>query len=182
MKVYVNKIKRGCGMNKAEKFAKLKVSEHDQKLFDYFRSIATGQMVRNGYHLFKIKDYHHTNNHGYVRTSVLMAEAALGKPLPKKAIVHHVNGDTMDNRGCNLLICQDIAYHRLLHTRINALRISGDADNRKCFICHDYDSINNMQKAKSSTGYFHKKCRNKEYYKMARKGKKNGTSEEVLRP
>lgn len=46
----------------------------------------------------------------------LLAEKALGKPLPDKAVVHHHFG--------GLVICQDQAYHMLLHKRIRD-RIKG---------------------------------------------------------
>lgn len=49
---------------------------------------------------------------------IVVAERALGKPLPNGAVVHHVNLDTHDNRPCNLVICPDEAYHRLLHKRM----------------------------------------------------------------
>ena len=41
------------------------------------------------------------------------AELALGKPLPRGAEVHHADGTTGDN--APLVICQDRAYHMLLH-------------------------------------------------------------------
>ena len=49
---------------------------------------------------------------------IVVAEKALGKPLPKGARVHHVNLDTHDNRRRNLVICPDEAYHQLLHKRM----------------------------------------------------------------
>ena len=51
-----------------------------------------------------------------------VAERVLGKPLPPGAEIHHVNESKLDNRPENLVICQDHAYHALLHSRLAALR------------------------------------------------------------
>lgn len=58
---------------------------------------------------------------GYVFEHILVAEKALGKFLPAGAVVHHVNGDVLDNRPQNLVICQDQPYHLLIHRRARQL-------------------------------------------------------------
>ena len=54
----------------------------------------------------------------YVFEHILVVERVIGKYLPAAAVVHHVNGDTLDNRQLNLVACQDQAYHNWLHARI----------------------------------------------------------------
>jgi HNH endonuclease len=63
----------------------------------------------------------------YVRKveHIVIAERALGKQLPPKAVVHHINGKPADNRNSNLVICQDQSYHMLLHKRARELERFG---------------------------------------------------------
>jgi hypothetical protein len=73
--------------------------------------------------------------HGYVMIKVegklvyehrVLAEKALGKPLPVGAIVHHMYA-TDDNHGFGkLVICPNQEYHMLLHKRAK------DANNQHC--------------------------------------------------
>lgn len=73
---------------------------------------------------------------GDKRVHVAIAEAALGHPLPRRAQVHHVNGDKWDNRPSNLVICEDDAYHKLLHVRARVHSAGGDPNTQRiCFGC-----------------------------------------------
>lgn len=75
---------------------------------------------------------------------VVVAERALGKPLPAGAELHHVNGDEADNRNENLVICPNHQYHMLLHQRQRALDECGNAHWRRCRICRQYDDPRNL--------------------------------------
>lgn len=93
-------------------------------------------------------------NHGYhmrqvdgkkILTHVAVAEAALGKPLPKGAVVHHIDGDKLNNTPDNLLICPSHAYHQLIHRRQRTLDACGHADWDRCRYCKQYDAPENLK-------------------------------------
>jgi hypothetical protein len=66
-------------------------------------------------------DHPRANTRGYVYEHILVAESVLGHSLPAGAVVHHVDGNKHNNAPGNLVICEDDAYHRLLHTRMRRL-------------------------------------------------------------
>lgn len=74
----------------------------------------------------------------------VVAEKALGKPLPPDAQVHHVDFDGHNNRPENLVICPSDAYHKLLHLRTKALEACGHADWIRCVRCGKYDEPRNL--------------------------------------
>lgn len=76
---------------------------------------------------------------------VTVAEFVLGKKLPIGAQVHHVDGNRLNNWPYNLVICQDAAYHRLLHQRTDALAACGHANWLKCKFCGQYDDPANLR-------------------------------------
>ena len=90
---------------------------------------------------------------------LVIAERALGKPLPAGAIVHHMDEDSRNNEPTNLVICPDQAYHMLLHRRARALDECGHADWRKCNFCGRYDAPEAMSFIAASSSAFHRSCR-----------------------
>lgn len=82
-----------------------------------------------------IGEYGATRRNGqWVRSHRLRAEMALGRPLPPKAIIHHADGSKRDD--APLVICQDHAYHMLLHRRMRVKALGGDPNRDVvCKIC-----------------------------------------------
>jgi len=106
---------------------------------------------------------------GYVLEHILVTEKVLGKPLPKGAEIHHVNENRSDNRKENLVICQDRAYHFLLHRRTRALKACGHANWRKCNYCKKYDDPENLHI--NSNAIYHSGCvsEHQKNYMLAKK-------------
>jgi hypothetical protein len=99
---------RYCGMHQARK-------QRYGRLHLIRRANGSGHIGANGYvevHVNGRRTYEH----------IVVAERALGKPLPKGAVVHHINEVRTDNRPENLVICPNESYHRLLHRRMRAKR------------------------------------------------------------
>lgn len=109
--------------------------------------------VERGYQIYT-RDGKHVPEHR------LVAERALGKPLPLKAVVHHIDENRRNNDPSNLVVCPDNKYHRLIHQRLEAMKASGHYHWRKCPYCKKYDDPVNMREERTGYGprYVHRVC------------------------
>jgi len=86
------------------------------------------------------------------------AEQVLGKPLPPSAQVHHADGKRGDDSA--LVICQDQAYHFLLHVRMRVKAAGGDPNtDRICYTCKAVKPIAAFVK-RSKPIWYCKDCKN----------------------
>jgi len=108
------------------------------------------------------------------RVSRVLAEKAIGKPLPEKVQVHHFSEDPRDNRNENLVVCENQAYHILLHRRKRAHEASGRAHWRRCVFCKEWDDPKNLYINKGKV--YHRTCRNKRLREQRREKQKHSGS------
>ena len=66
-----------------------------------------------GYLYIRIPNHPKTNNRGYVRLHIILAEYFFEREVEKGEVVHHKNGDRQDNRKENLEILEKKEHDRL---------------------------------------------------------------------
>lgn len=137
--------------------------------------IGTRLVTRHGYVTLKLPDHPRADVRGRVFEHVVIVSRVLGRPLPASSPVHHVDRDGTNNTNGNLVVCQDEAYHRLLHIRQNALDACGNPNWRKCPYCHLYadpsDMIVHSVSGRNEPHLCHQECR-KQYGRARRAGGK----------
>lgn len=88
----------------------------------------------------------------------VVAENMIGKPLEKRNIVHHIDGDRLNNLPWNLMICRDRKLHNNIHRMQKAHEATGDLYLRQCDRCGVYGNPTKMKYNNQS--YIHRECRN----------------------
>lgn len=132
----------------------------EKKLYDksYYLKHRERNKLRAKAYLQTHKILSPTNQYSTRAQARQIVEETINKKLPRKARVHHVDGDPFNNRKDNLVACESESYHRLLHIRASALEECGDPNKRKCCYCKQWDDQKNM-----SQGYlgawFHYLCK-----------------------
>lgn len=110
-----------------------------------------------GYIVLNLPDHPRADSRGRVLEHIVIAEQVLGRHLPDGAEVHHVNGRRSENRNNNLVICENRAYHRLLHQRQRAIAAGAPAHWLKCWQCKTYDEPENLLIYHTP---IHRRCKN----------------------
>jgi hypothetical protein len=98
------------------------------------------------------------------------AEKVLGKHLNSKHPVHHANGDKSNDLNCNLVICESLAYHFLLHKRMREsscvelesyqTRLNYDKENRRnSNLAYEAKVKQNKQASKNAENYQNNKLK-----------------------
>lgn len=124
-----------------------------RKRFVHGHNSRTRDVKSGGYRALYRPDHPSADSHGRIMEHVLIAENALGHRLPANAEVHHVDDDSLNNLRRNLVICQDKAYHALLHRRAKIVRAGGNPNTEKrCEGCNRMLAFE----------HFHKNSRNEE--------------------
>lgn len=73
---------------------------------------------------------------GSIYEHTMIVEKALGRHMPRGAQVHHVDEDTHNNKPGNLVLCENQAYHMLLHARARIVRAGGNPNSESiCAMC-----------------------------------------------
>lgn len=94
---------------------------------------------------------------------VVVVETIIGKSLPPKAVIHHIDGNEINNSPTNLVVCPNQAYHLLLHKRQRAYDACGNPNYWKCPFCKQYDDVANLDIDIQGGGQgskAHRECKN----------------------
>ena len=121
------------------------------------------------------KSHPRSDKRGYVRRSHLVAEKALGRFLPISSEVHHADEIPGNDTPSNLVVCEDRAYHMILHQRTRAYKACGIAGWRKCVRCKKYDDPSYMRIRPCDGTFYHNKCQI-EYNRKTYEARKNASN------
>lgn len=72
------------------------------------------------YVMVMAKGHQRASKDGYVLEHILVVEKALGFSIGKKAVIHHIDKNGLNNNLCNLMVFKNNADHTNFHKLLNA--------------------------------------------------------------
>jgi hypothetical protein len=134
------------------------VPHHHQRMANHHKWNG-GRSMADGYVETRAVGHARSSKRGYVKEHILKAEQALGHALPDVAVVHHADENRAHNENRNLVICQDQAYHLLLHQRKRAYEATGNPNAVKCHHCETWGMTGEGEmRTKKSGRSYHLSC------------------------
>lgn len=68
-----------------------------------------------GYRVIYKPEHHHARHNGYVYEHILIMEEMLGRSLNENEVVHHIDGNKLNNNRDNLMLFPNNAEHMKYH-------------------------------------------------------------------
>lgn len=107
----------GCGVfpvRRARREARIRLRPNTGKGSRHWKG---GKIIYHGFMYVYNPLAGRNGRHGYIGKHRLIASKALGRVLNKGEMVHHIDGDKLNNRKSNLLVCT-VGYHTWLEKRM----------------------------------------------------------------
>lgn len=109
----INAIKKGQHLSPATEFKNGQISWNKGKKY----RIKDGKRIMQGYLYLFMPDHPYVMKSGYIKNANLVMEKKIGRHIKSPEVIHHINGDKLDDRIENLYLCKDRAEHLNIHRK-----------------------------------------------------------------
>ena len=104
-----------------------------------------------------LPEHPNAGTQGHVYEHRYLAEKFLGRYLTKDEIVHHKDGNKLNNSLDNLEVLSKYEHQRV-HAEERALEECGNSSYMRCPYCKEYDNPDNMYVRKTQYQAWHREC------------------------